>query len=431
MREIGAGALAAALVAAFAARLGAADWPQWRGPARTGVTTEPSGHPTGWPPKRLWEKNVGKGCTSPILAHGRLYVMGWEGNEKGGTDSVWCLEARTGKELWRRTYPVPYQGRVRAGDEGQYGGPSSTPAFDAETTYLYTLSVDGDLACWDTARNGEPVWRMNLYDEYKVPQRPDVGGGRRDYGFTSSPLILGEAVVVEVGEGAGTVMAFDKKTGKRRWRSACAEPAGHSGGPVPITLDGLPCLATLALSKLVILRTDPGHEGKTVAEHPWQTDFACNIATPAVAGQAVLLTSNYNVGRTALLEISGSGVRQKWSTRDHAMVSSPVIHKGRVYFADARLSCLDLATGKTLWKGGNFEHGSCLVTGDDKILAFGNGALVLVDAAADKYRELARMEEVVRGTCYPHVALSDGVVACKDRDGSLVCFSAAEPAPGP
>ena len=429
MRTARVGVLTAVLVGvAGAAQAG--DWPQWRGPNRSGITSEASNHAGGRQPKRLWEKRVGKGCTSPIMAQGRLYVMGWEGSEKSGTDSVWCLEARTGKDLWRRTYPSPYQGRVHTGDEGQYGGPSSTPTFDAETAWLYTLSVDGHLACWDTADGGEPVWRLNLYDAYKVPQRPDVGGGRRDYGFTSSPLILGDLVVVEVGERAGTVMAFDKKTGARRWRSECAEPAGHTGGPAPISLNGVPCLATLALRKLVILRMDPGHEGKTIAEYPWQTDFGCNIATPAVAEGAVLLTSDYNVSRTALLEISGAGVRQRWTARAHSMVSSPVIHKGRVYFANGRLTCLDLGTGRTIWSGGSFGHGSCLVTGDDKIFAFGKGNLVLVDAAPTQteYRELARVEKVVGGTCYPHVALSDGIVACKDRDGALVCFAVGDPA---
>ena len=196
----------------FSARVGGADWPQWRGAGRTGVTDEPSGYPKGWPPKKLWHKNVGRGCSSPIVAEGRVYVMGYRGKvsrrkNETGTDVLYCLDARTGRELWKQSCPGPYQGRWRTGDTGQYGGPNATPAFDAGTGLLYTLGIDGDLRCWDTRARGGSVWAKNLYDEYKVPRRPNAGKGVRDYGFTSSPLLYGEAVVVEVGEDAGTVMA--------------------------------------------------------------------------------------------------------------------------------------------------------------------------------------------------------------------------------
>ena len=113
----------------------AADWPQWRGPSRTDVTSEKSGWPKGWPPKRLWKKNVGYGCTSPILVDGRLYVMGWNGKRSGnnpvGADTVYCFEAVTGKLLWKQSYRCRYQGRFRTGDTSLYGGPTSTPTLDA------------------------------------------------------------------------------------------------------------------------------------------------------------------------------------------------------------------------------------------------------------------------------------------------------------
>ncbi len=128
-----------------------ANWSQWRGVDRDGVTSEES-YFEKWPPRRIWDKNVGKGCTSPVIIDRKIYVMGWLGEgdlDKNpiGTDILYCFDALTGKELWKQTYLCRYQSRIRIGDESHYGGPSSTPAFDSETKYLYTLSIDGDLRC--------------------------------------------------------------------------------------------------------------------------------------------------------------------------------------------------------------------------------------------------------------------------------------------
>jgi len=419
--------LAVASVWVAAAPAGGADWPQWRGPNRDGVTTERSNFPLGWPPKRLWGRNVGVGCTSPILAGGRVYVMGWHadgGRRKSvGTDTVTCLDARTGKEQWKQSYRCRYQGRFRAGDTGQYGGPCSTPAFDAKTGLLYTLSVDGDLRCWDTAKDGRSVWAKNLYDAFKVRRRPNVGGGLRDFGFTSSPLILADHLIVEVGAEAGTVMAFDKAAGRRRWSSALTGPAGHTSGPTPMTVSGVPCLATLTLTKLVVVRSDAAGAGKTLAEYPWRTDYACSIATPATAGSRVVLTSGYNQRKALRVDVWPKGVRKVWTSKGYALVSSPVIHDGCVYLVDRDLKCVDLATGRLKWRGGRYGHGSCLITGDGKVLVFGQGTLALVATGGTRYRELARVAKVVPKTCYPHVALAGGVICCKDRAGNMVCFS--------
>ena len=410
------------------------DWPQWRGPNHNDISQEKSGWPNGWPPKKLWSTNVGWGCTSPIIAHGRLYVMGWSGNRSGrnqvGTDTIHCFEAHTGKLLWKQSYRCRYQGRVRTGDTGQYGGPSSTPSFDAETGYLYTLSIDGDLRCWDTKQQGSPVWTINFYDKYKVPQRPQTTSrGKRDYGYTSCPLIQGDLLIMEVGGDEGTLMAFNKRDGQREWISSCREPAGHSGGSVPLSVQGVPCVASFALRKLAVVRIDKGYEGQTVAEYDWITDFGNNIATPAVANNRIILTSGYNQRKTGLLEITLDGAKQLWSSREYSGVSSPVVYKDNIYIADGYLKCLDLESGQLKWRGGRVGHGSCIVTaGDDKIVVFGSSTLALVEAtpSGGKYKELYRVEGVCSDTCYPHVAFSDGFICCKDKAGNLICFSVRE-----
>ena len=414
----------------FGAAAPSSDWPQWRGPNRDGVTPERSGWPNGWPPKRLWARNLGRGSSSPIVVGDRVVVMGWQGRgnlrrNPLGADTIYCLDARTGRQVWRQTYPCRYQPRTRAGDLGQYGGPHSTPTWDRETGLLYTLSSDGHLQCWDTRREGKRVWSINLFDTYKVRRRPDVGGGRRDFGFTGSPLLLGDRVVVEVGGDQGTVMAFDKKTGVRRWASRHRGAGGHTSGPVAMTVDGISCLANLTLTGLVVMRLDAGREGETVAEYKWQTHYGCNLPTPAVAGRRVLLTSAYNRKRTELIEVSLKGARRVWTSRSNALLSTPVIHGDRAYLIFGPVMCLDLATGRRRWRGGSFYHGSCLVTGDDKLLVFGKGRLALIEARAGQgeYRELGHVDWVVRDVCYPQVALANGFIVCKDKGGNMVCFA--------
>jgi outer membrane protein assembly factor BamB len=408
----------------------AVDWPQWRGPDRTDVTSEPSGWPSGWPPKRLWGKKVGYGCTSPIMVGQCLYVMGWEGEPTDGnpmgTDTLSCFEAVTGKLLWQRSYSCRYQGRFRVGDTSLYGGPTSTPTFDTASGYLYTLSIDGDLKCWDTRKEGEPVWSVNLYDRYKVAQRPNVKGGLRDYGYSCSPVVQGDAIVTEVGGAAGTLVALDKRTGEQAWRSTRAEPSGHNAGPVPMNVEGIPCLASFGIRELTVVRADRQHAGQTMARCPWPTAFACNIITPAVIGDRVVLSSGHDVCRTAMFQISPGKVREIWSCPYWSEECSPVIHENCLYLVTGRIHCLGLADGNLKWRGGSFgRDSSCLVTGDNKLVVFGTGDLGLVEISTggDGYDELARVKDVVAGTCYPHIALADGILAVKSREGNVVCLS--------
>jgi outer membrane protein assembly factor BamB len=419
------------LFSLFVCQVGlAANWPQWRGPNRSDVTSEKSGWPKGWPPKRLWKKNVGYGCTSPVFVDGRLYVMGWKGRRSGknpvGTDTVYCFEAVNGKLLWKRSYRCRYQGRFRTGDTSRYGGPTSTPTLDTASGYLYTLSIDGDLKCWNTKKKGRPVWSVNLYEKYKVRQRPKVEAGTRDYGYSCSPVMMGNAVITEVGGNSGLLVAFDKKTGKQLWRSTSKEPSGHNAGPVPLNVQGIRCLAGFGIRKLTVVAIEGQKRGKTVAQYPWRTAFSCNIITPAVTDNKVVLSSGHDVRRTALLQVTGDKIRQLWSNRYWSEGCSPVIHKGCVYLVIGRVHCLNLSNGKLKWRGGNFgRDSSCLVTGDDKLLVFGSRDLGLVEASPKRKKcsELARVKDVIGGTCYPHLALADGILAVKNKEGDVVCFS--------
>lgn len=408
----------------------AEDWAHWHGPHRSGVTSESSGWEAGaWPLNDpAWSAGVGEGSSSPIIAGGRLYIMGWG----GGRDAVTCLDAATGKVVWRQTYPCPQYGRHSTGDKGMYSGPSATPELDVDDGLLYTLSTDGDLNCWNAAKGGERVWGFNLYNRYKVTQRPQVTarpGSHRDYGYTSAPLVHGPWVIVEVGDDEGNLMAFDKRTGERRWTSQNRDPAGHSGGLSPMTVDGVPCLAVLTARHLLVVRLDAGREGHTVAEFPWVTDFINNIASPAVHGQDVLVTSKYNIEAIARVHVTlDGGAKQVWRANYASGVCTPVVHEGHVYFANNGLWCLDYATGRLVLDGGRFgDASSCLITGDGRIVVWANdGDLTLIESAkrsGGAYKELSSKRGVLNSMAWPHVAMADGRLYVKTRDGAIRCFA--------
>lgn len=403
------------------------DWPHWRGKHRNDVVDEHSG----WTGTRWinsspdWSVNVGEGASSPIVVGSSIFTLG----HRDGQNVVSNLDAASGTSVWTSTYPTRPYGRNATGDEGLYSGPSSTPEFDVETKYLYTLSSDGDLHCWDTGNGGARVWHRNLYDDYHMPRRAKVGrSGQRDYGYTSSPLVHGNWLLVEAGGPSGTLVALDKRTGKERWRSQATSVAGHSGGLSPILVEQVPCVALLTFDGLLVVRLDPEHAGKTVATYPWVTDFANNIATPAVLEDCVLITSEYNHQAMCKLRITLRGAEKLWEKPYASKACTPVIHRGSIYVAWNRLRALDWQTGQLRWEGAAVgDAGSCVVTSDDKLIVWANrGDLLLVDLATcekPEYRELARVGRLANGDVWPHVVVAHHQIVCRDRMGNLKTFS--------
>lgn len=434
MRVFPAGLAVVFCSAVFASAAGLGDdWPHWRGPHRNDIIDQVSGWSAGgWlAAESAWKHNVGEGSTSPIVVDDRLYVMGWRDQK----DFVYCLDAKTGKEDWSVSYQCPQYGRLATGDEGLYSGPTSTPEYDVATGFLYTLSCDGDLICWDTNDRGRRIWSVNLYDTYTIHRRPKVGrSGQRDYGYTTAPLVHGDWVIVEAGADEGTLLALDSKTGKQIWQSEAKGPAGHTGGVAPMNVEGIPCVAVMTFQGLLVTRLDTGHEGRTVAQYEWITDFVNNIATPAVHDNYVLITSAYNHQAICKLEITLNGARKIWEQPFPSKVCSPIIHNGHIYFAWQRMRCLDFETGEQRWEGGTFsDAGSCIVTSDNRILVWGGrGRLALIDTADRSpaaYHELSSMDTEFSTDVWPHAVLANGRLFCKDRNGNIACFEAIRPRP--
>jgi outer membrane protein assembly factor BamB len=407
----------------------AADSIHWRGSQRNDISRESSGW-TGsrWvDPKPVWTRDVGEGCGSPLVVGNRLYTLGWDSDK----DTLRCLDARNGSVLWQQSYRSPRYGRHALGDQSIYSGPSATPEFDPRTGRLYTMSTDGDLRCWDTKSDGQPVWHINLYNQYAAARRPEVAKRRktrRDYGYTTSPLLWGDSLLVEVGGTGGNLIGFDPSDGHRKWVSQNRDEAGHSGGPVPMTVDGVACAVVLTLRNVVVTQISGPRAGRTVATIPWTTDFANNIPTPAVHGQSLVVTSAYNHLEVARYDVTIGSARQIWKQPFASGVCSPIIHKNRVYWAWQGVHCLDFETGERLWHGGRVgRQGSCILTSDDRLIIWANrGDLILADTftrSPKAYREVSRVPGLSRADAWPHVVLSGRRIFVKDRYGKLLCLA--------
>ncbi len=411
--------------------LRAADWPHWRGVNRDGVTSESSGYERGnWKqPRQLWQAEVGEGSSSPVVFGPFVYTIGFRDDH----DALECRRVDSGKLDWQQTWKAPRFGRKATGDQGVYSGPSSTPEIHPESKRLFTLGADGELRAWNLDRQGELIWRRSLYDEFEIPQRPQVGrSGRRDYGFTTSPLVHGSWLIVEVGAKSGTVIAFDQQTGETVWQSQATTCAGHTGGLAPLTVSDVPCVAVQTFDGLLVVRLDGRRAGETVAEYPWRTEFANNIASPAIHENSVVITSHYNHIKIARLDISLDGAKLVWEQPYASKVCSPVIVDGRVYFAWQQVYCLDFATGELIWNGGQLsDPGSLIATADGRLMLWSNrGTLSLLEQARQSphaFQELASHRILQKTEAWPHIAYCDGRIFAKDRDGTLVSVTFGPP----
>lgn len=382
----------------------AGDWPRYRGLNHDGISTEKNwlGAWPGGQPKRLWKATVGIGFSSVTVADGRLYTVGSDGVKKGGKDTIYCLDAVTGKELWTRSYPQDLDPKYYE------GGPGATPTvFEGR---VYMLGRHGLVHCLDAA-TGAVVWSRDVVKELgiKLPE----------WGFNGSVHIEGNLAVLNVGSFGA---ALDRGTGKEVWVSGKDE-AGY-GTPVAFDWKGRRALAVFAAKHVVAIEPVTGKE---LWRAPWKTEYDVNASDPVIRGNRMFLSSGYGTGG-AVFDISGAVPKQLWFNKEiRAHMASSVVIGGHVYGVDgqggdkgSQLKCLDLETGAVKWTSPKSETGN-LAAVDGKLLWLtGGGELVVVEAKPDSYQEVVRAQ-VNGGKHWTPPVLANGRVYVRNAKGEVVC----------
>ena len=377
----------------------AADWPRWRGPDYNGISKE-----TGWSatfpeggPKVLWEKSIGAGFASITVSDGKAYTMG----NIDDHDILYCFDAATGNEIWKKSYPCPLL------NNNHEGGPCATPTIDGDA--VYTFSKDGDVVRFKTA-NGDIVWHKNLNKEF--------GFKHPRWHFSGSPLIVGELVILNAGTSG---VALNKADGSIAWQSD-KDVSGYATG-VPFTLYGQNLIAMMVSREMVALNPATGD---VIWRFPWKTSYDINAAEPLISGDTIFITSGYNHG-CALLKVSGNKVTELWQNKNMSnQVNSSVLWEGFVYGFNGqvggggKLTCLDFQSGQVKWSQGGMGTGSLMLADGKLIILSEDGKLVIAEASPDKYKEISSAQ-ILTGKCWTVPVLANGRIYARNAAGKLVC----------
>jgi outer membrane protein assembly factor BamB len=376
------------------------DWPQWRGPGRDGKVTGFNA-PQTWP-KTLtvkWKAKVGLGDATPALVGDKLYAF----TRQGGDEVILCLDAGSGRELWRHKYAA----QSVSGPAGrQHPGPRSSPA--VADGKVVTLGVAGVVSCVE-ASTGKLVWRKDPFPRV-VPTF-----------FTSmSPIIVDGAAIVHVGGSSqGAIVALDLATGAEKWRWGDEGPEYAS--PAVLTAEGTKQIVTLTTKSVVGLGAA---DGKLL----WKIPFAparraYNAATPIVDGQTVIYTGAGRGTTAVKIEKSGDGfaAKQLWKNGEIAVqYNTPVLTGGLLFGLSDRgnLFCIDAKTGKSAWTD-TARHGrgfAAIVAAGSAVLALpSTSELIAFKPSGEAYAELARIK-VAETPTYAYPVIAGGRIFVKDND---------------
>lgn len=372
------------------------DWYTWRGPQGNGLSKE-----TGWNPKgakKLWDKELGVGYSIVSVKDGKLYTMG----HKDGEDIVYCLDAKTGKELWDYSYKC---------ETGKYKGPRATPVIDGKN--LYTVSRVGLVHCLDVA-TGKVNWKSDALDK---TENENIR-----WGIASSAVIEGDYLLLNIGD-AGT--ALNKNTGKIEWKSK-----GKSSYASPVVFDhkGKRLAAVFSAPGLQIIDVK---NGKVIDDVKWETKYDINGADPMIIGDRIFISSGYGNG-CAMFDFSSGKLKKLWENDVMKnQFSSSVYFDGYIYGVDGQtkgkgfLRCIDAKDGSEAWSM-QIGFGS-LIAADGKLIALGEkGTLYFAEMTPKKYSEISKMETGLSQLCWTPPVLANGIVYCRNDKGTLVAVDVSE-----
>ncbi len=408
----------------------AEDWPIFRGPNRDGLCKE-TGLLQSWPkegPPQVWTaKNLGSGFSTPTIAKGQIFGMG----TRQGKDGVWALKEADGSELWF----TPFDETVKRNPNT---GPSSSPTYDDGS--VYAVSTTGKLVKLD-ATSGKVAWQKSY---------ADFGGKVPQWGFTDSPLIDGDKLIVIPTADKAVVVALDKKTGKELWKTVLASGVGRGAGYTSAIK------ATIAETPMYVVLT--GDAGGLIGISPetgkvlWQyTGLAARGSTaqipiPVISQNNIWVSSSYR-GGAALIEIVPDG-NDKFTVKEIKSYRKPELnnhHGGMVqagdyvYFGHDQNAgspvCVDLKTGEIKWgpekppTAGGVPRGagSAAVLAADGRLYFRyekTHELFLIEPSPEGFKVISSFKEPEPSgkESWAHPVIANGKLYLRDQD-KMHCFN--------
>ena len=381
----------------------ALDWPQWRGPNRTGVSTE-KGLLKQWPqggPKRLWlNSQMGNGYSSFAIAKDKLYTMG----SRRGTEQLICLDANTGREQWA----------ANLGEElsnGWGGGPRGTPAVDGN--HVYAMSGKGDLICTDLA--GKIQWQASM---------GRLGGKTPGWGYTESITVDGNLALATPGGKQGAVVAFNKQTGAVVWQSKQFTDDAQYASVLPATHNGGRQYIQLTQNSLVGL---DARNGNVLWKSGWGGRTAV-IPTPIFSNGKVYIASGYGAGSKLVNLGAGNRASDVWANKVMKNHHGGVILLGQHlygYSDGAGWVCQDFATGREVWSEKRALGKGCLTLAEGMMYCVdeSRGDVVLAAANPKGWRESGRFRlapqsriRSSRGKIWAHPVVANGKLYLRDQE---------------
>lgn len=391
-----------------------ADWPQWRGNSRRDHSPD-KGLLAQWPqegPKQVWSfNNAGLGYAGFAIAKNSLFTMGL----RDGQEFLIAVDASTGKELWSSSAGQKYP-------NGWGDGPRMTPTVDGDR--VFAIGGQGLLICVE-AKNGKLIWSKNLVT--------DLGGQLQDWGYTESPLVVGDIVICTPGGAQGTLAGLDKSSGAVRWRTSGLTDKAQYSSPILIQHDGQPQVVQLVMNRFFGVSPKDGSV-------LWKKDFPGRVAvipTPIYEDGIVYVTAGYGVGCEAVRLGTNNSIAPLYSNK--VMKN----HHGGVVCVDGYLYghsdgagwvCQELKTGKEIWSHKGFGKGS-VTYADGKLICLDerNGDVALVEASIQGWKELSRFKlaplsskRSSQGGIWPHPVVVNGRLYLRDQE-LLHCFNVKSP----
>ena len=420
----------------------AEEWPHWLGPRGDSTWTEP-GIITQFPPNGLsvkWRSPISLGCSGPSVADGRVYVMdyakasgdiankaSWK-DALEGVESVRCYDAANGELIWRFEYPKSY--------EISYGaGPRCTPT--VSDGKVYALGAEGDLHCLD-AHSGSLLWKKSFTEDYGV-ETPI-------WGFAAHPLVDGNTLYCVVGGEGSVAVAFDKDTGKEKWRALSAPEPGYCP-PTLIDAGGVPQLIIWHPESVNSLNPTTGD---LYWSQPLNAPFRLSVIPPRLQGNLLFVSSQNDTGFMLKLSEGRPASEVLWKSEPgiaaSTVAATSVFTEEAIYACDVQSSSLiafDPLTGKRYWqtkvptigeeqKG---RHGASFIVRhkptDHYFILSETGDLILAKLSSERYEELGRFQAIEptqkamgRTYVWSHPAFANQSIYLRN-DKEIICYDLA------